>query len=142
MKRQVYVPFSLLENGKIPEKAVLLSRETKLGIQVGDKDDSGYGAIQVIEIPERQGVSYHKQVNSGFIQSFDYLDEFSIFDKSTQLDLKLPDGNVKTLKPRIKERHVLKYRERLYDEGSYSFSITSVVEKEEKILVEGFFEVI
>jgi hypothetical protein len=72
MKRQIYVPFSLLENGKIPEKAILLSREAKLGIQVGDEDDSRYGAIQVIEIPERQGVSYHKQVNSGFIQSFDY----------------------------------------------------------------------
>ena len=49
---------------------------------------------------------------------------------------------MKTLKPRIKERHVLQYRERFYDEGSYSFLITSVVEKEEKILAEGFFEVI
>ena len=142
MKRQIYVPFPLLENGQIPEKAILLSRETKLGIQVGDEEDSRYGAIQVIEIPEGRGVSYYKQVRSGFIQSFDYLDEFFIFDETTQLNLKFPDGNVKTLKPRIKERHVLQYRERFYDEGSYSFLITSVVEKEEKILAEGFFEVI
>jgi len=142
MKRQIYVPFPLLENGQIPEKAIFLSRETKLGIQVGDEADCRYDLIQVIEIPERQDVSYREQVRSGFIQSFDYLDEFFIFDETTQLDLKFPNGNMKTLKPRIKERHVLKYRERLYDKGSYSFSITSVVEKEEKILVEGFFEVV
>ena len=142
MKRQIYVPFPLLENGQIPENAILLSRETKLGIQVGDEEDSRYSVIQVIEIPQSRGVAYHKQVRSGFIQSFDYVDEFSIFDESTQLDLKLPNGNVKTLKPRIKERHVLMYRERLYDEGSYSFTITGIVEKEKKVLAEGFFEVI
>jgi hypothetical protein len=142
MKRQIYVPFLFLENGQIPEEAILLSKETRLGIQVGDEADRRYDAIQVIEIPESRGVAYHEKVRSGFIQSFDCLDEFSIFDENTQLRLKLPEGTIKTLKPRIKERHVLKYRERLYDKGSYSFSITSLVEKEEKILAEGFFEVI
>lgn len=142
MKRQIYVPFSLLENGQIPEKAILLSNETKLGIQIGDKEDSRYSVIEVIEIPESRGIAYHKQVHSGFIQSFDYVDEFSIFDENTQLRLKFPKGIMKTLKPRIKERHVLKYRERLYDEGSYSFTIIGIIEKEKKILAEGFFEVL
>lgn len=142
MKRQIYVPFSLMRHGEIPKNAISLSKETHLGIQLGNEQKVLCTKIQVIEIPEKQVLGYHKQVFSGFIQSIDYLDEFFVFDKTTQLQLISPCGQVSTPKPRIKERHMLSYRERLYDEGKYLFSIVTTVNEETRNLTEGMFEVI
>lgn len=141
MKRQIYVPFFLMEHEKLPEEAVLLSKNTQLGIQIGKKEDCLYEKVLVIEIPEKQVLNYRKQVSSGFIQSIEYLDEFCVFDDSTKLELIFPCGKNSTLKPRIKERHMLSYKERFYDKGNYFFSITTNIDGHIKNLTEGFFEV-
>lgn len=142
MKRQIYVPFSLLENGQIPEKAISLSKETHLGIQLGNEHKVLCTEIQVIEIPERRILGYREEVRSGFIQTIEYLDEFCVFDKNTKLELTTPCGKVEKLKPRIKERHSLSYRERLYDKGDYSFLLTTIIDNSDNNLAEGYFKVI
>jgi hypothetical protein len=142
MKRQIYVPFFLIKDGKMPEEAVFLSRSTQLGVQMGKEKDQLHTKVCVIEIPEKQALSYRKQVFSGFIQSIEYLDEFYIFDKTTHLELKFPCGKANTPKPRIKERHMLSYKERFYDKGEYTFSITTKIDGKMHNLAEGLFEVI
>lgn len=142
MKRQIYVPFHLLENGQIPTKAIIFSKETMLGIQVGEIDSPKCNNIEVVEIPESCELKYRTTVRCGFIQSFDYVNEFVVFDDSTKLCLKSPDGQTTELKPRIKERHVLKYNDRPYEKGNYSFMILHTIDGQETILVDGVFEVV
>jgi hypothetical protein len=142
MKRQIYVPFSLIKDGKMPEEAVSLSQSTQLGVQMGKEEDHLYAEVCVIEIPEKRVLSYRKQVSSGFIQPIEYLDEFCVFDKTTQLELRFPCGKTNTPKPRIKERHMLSYKERFYDKGEYVFSITTKIDGKIENLTEGLFEVI
>jgi hypothetical protein len=142
MKRQVYVPFFLLKNGQIPEEAVDLSKQTQLGIQIGKEEDNFYNKLQVIQIPEKQFINYRKKVHLGYIQSIEYVDEFFAFDKSTKLELIYPCGKRINPKPRIKEKHMLSYKERLSDKGEYFFFITTIIDGNVKNLAEGFFEVI
>lgn len=142
MKRQIYVPFLLLENGQIPKEAILLSKNTHLGIQIGLEDDITHDKIAVIEIPEINSIKYHKKLKHGFIQSFDYLNEYCILSKNINFYLTSPSGDIDILKPRIKERHILIYRQRLYEKGEYYFTINYEYEENAKTLAEGFFEVI
>jgi hypothetical protein len=142
MKRQIYVPFLLLENEQIPKEAILLSQNTQLGIQLGEKDKPLSDKVSVIEIPENRGIRFNKQVRSGFIQSIDYIDEYFSFKETTKLELTFPCGDKTYLKPRIKEKHLLLYRERFYDKGYYSFSISDPTCGGDGILIEGLFEVV
>lgn len=128
-----------MKNGTVPEEAVVLSRDTQLGIQIGKKENPLCEEIRVIEIPEKRFITYHTHVSAGFIQSIEYINEFIIFNKDTKFELKTPCGKVDTPKPRIRERHMISYKQRVYDKGQYLFLITNSDGKE---LEKGTFEVI
>lgn len=141
MKRQIYVPFLLLENGQIPKKAIIMSQETQLGIQIGEEVDL-CDEVKVISIPEIHNLAYHSQVKSGFIQSIDYINEFCNFNRNTILEITTPVKRKENIKPRIRETHALIFRERLYEKGKYSFQITNLLNSGPSVLTNGFFEVV
>ncbi len=140
MKRLIHVPVSLCIDEKIPEEALELAKETQLAIRVGTEEDLETD-ISVIQIPEKNAIDYKKTVEAGFVQSIDYTNEFIVFPKNLKcvvVQADNPDTQIE-LKPRLKESHVVKYRDRFNKVGIYNFSLSS---PSHGIIQEGTFEVL
>jgi hypothetical protein len=139
MKRLIHVPLSLYVDEKIPEEALELAKETQLAIRVGTEEDlETY--ISVVQIPEKHAIDYKKIVETGFIQSIDYTNEFVMFTRDLKC-IVIQDDNPDTqieLIPKLKESHVVKYRDRFNKAGIYNFSLSLPAYG---VIQEGKFEV-
>ena len=124
MKRFVYVPVDTAKDG-IPESAKKLAKDSQLSVRLGSADD-GISASQIgiISTPERIEVDCKPSVNAGFIHSIDITNEFVSFDTSTFLEV-FDEGRFKVFKPRLREKHVFRFRVRLFTPGAKVFSIRS-----------------
>lgn len=139
MKRLIHVPASLYIDEKIPEEALALAKETQLSIRIGTEEDSETD-ICVVQIPEKHAIDYKKIVEVGFIQPIDYTNEFIVFPKDLKCVVS-QDGatNIQIeLTPKLKESHVVKYRDRFNKTGTYSFVISSSLHG---VIQEGKFEI-
>jgi len=139
MKRLIHVPASLYIDEKIPEEALALAKETQLPVRIGTEEDSETD-ICVVQIPEKHAIDYKKIVEVGFIQPIDYTNEFIVFPKDLKCVVN-QDGATGTqieLTPKLKESHVVKYRDRFNEIGIYSFVVSSSLHG---VIQEGKFEV-
>lgn len=139
MKRQVYVPNSLLENENIPQEAITLAKEVMLPIRIGDVEKDPITSICVINVPELHSLFYKESVKRGFIQIFDYTNEYVEFGENVNLIIQNPDGTKSQIEPRIKENHALRYRHRFHNPGTYGFCFTHGADS---VLKEGHFVVL
>jgi hypothetical protein len=139
MKRQIYVPFAKLEEGKIPEIAVSLSKDLQLGIQIGKQEETDITEITVIQIPETDILSYKREVKKGFLNPIDYTNEFITFPSSVFIKITDEHGNESVFAPRVRESHSAKFRVRMNTEGQYSFKILS---EGDAVIAEGTFGVL
>jgi hypothetical protein len=140
MKRLVHVPLYLYIDEKIPEEALELAKETQLPVRIGSEEDSETD-ICVVQIPEKHAIDYKKIVEVGFIQPIDYTNEFIVFPKDLKCTV-IQDGDPSIqieLTPRLKESHVVKYRDRFNKVGTYNFVLSSL---SHGIIQEGKFEVV
>lgn len=139
MKRLIHVPTSLCIDEQIPKEALALAKETQLPIRIGTEEDSETG-ICIVQIPEKHAIDYKQTVEVGFIQPIDYTNEFIVFPKDLKCVVSregAPNTQLE-LTPRLKESHVVKYRDRFNDAGTYSFVISSALYG---VIQEGKFEV-
>ena len=143
MKRIVYVPFLALENGEIPKTATDLAKETKLTIRIGVEDQPLETAVCVLSIPEHRKLDYKRTVVSNYIQPIDYTNEFIVFPYETLCSVKyttsMGERGTILAKLKMRENHVVKYRDRFTKKGDYSFTIST---PHHGTLCEGQFTVI
>lgn len=116
MRRIVSVPATDCINGKIPQEALNLARNTLLEIEVSDD----YTSIGVHPIPELRFCNHPEVVEKGFIFSVDLIDEFT--DLSKDIYLEVCDNKAI---PKILEKHKAVFRTRLETVGKHHFRITS-----------------
>lgn len=139
MKRQVYVPFSMMKDGNIPQEAVSLSKDTQLPVMTGQEEDGFGEIIAVVNIPETVALNYKESVKYGFIQVFDYTNEYVDLGHNTCLIVNSPRGKKINITPKVREKHILRYRHRFYEEGKHFF----IIQQDDKfILTEGEFVVV
>lgn len=124
MKRFVYVPVGMAENG-IPELAEKLAKDSQLSVRLGTADD-GISASQIgiISTPEKMEINCIPSIGAGFVHSLDITNEFVDFDTSTFLEI-FDEGRFKIFKPRLREKHVVRFRARLLTPGTKVFSVRS-----------------
>lgn len=116
MKRVVSVPARDCVDGKIPQEALNLARNTLLEIEVSDD----YTSIGVRPIPELRFCNHPEVVEKGFIFSVDLIDEFTDLSKDIYLEV---CGN-KAI-PKILEKHKAVFRARLETIGKHHFKVTN-----------------
>jgi hypothetical protein len=139
MKRFVYVP-SHLGDDKSLEEAKKLSHESKLQIMVGTEDDGiSQSSICIIAMPSKKSFLCDGTVESGFIHSIDIEDEFLLFDESIHLVASSPSGEIIHISPKLREKHLARFRSRFYEPGKYSFVCQN---NNKEIYFEGSFEVV
>lgn len=120
MKRFVYVPVGM---DKVPPLAEKLAAESRLSIRMGAADD-GIEAkeIKIISVPEINITDHTLTSLVGFVYSVDITNEFVDFDTSTMM--KVNDGvSEQVFKPRLREKHVVRFRVRFINPGVKVFSI-------------------
>lgn len=134
MKRFVYVPHFLLENdSEIPEEAKKLAKDAQLSVRTGSVGDGiNSSSVSIISVPEFLSTDFDRVVKSGMIFSVDMTNEFVNLGKETVMETVSPKGERKTHKPSMLERHVVKFRTRLYEVGNHEIF---VFDKNEKFLV-------
>ena len=138
MKRAVYVPQDMAYDG-IPKLAEQIAKESQLTVRIGTKDDAiNKDSICIISIPEINSINFDKIISSGFIFSIDMTNEFIKFDKSTVLKVHSHDF-LEIFKPRLLEKHLVKFRARIHLPGTKKFTICSA---NDVVYYEGEFEVI
>ena len=124
MKRFVYVPVDMTQDG-IPEFAEKLAKDSQLSVRLGALDDGiSASQIEIISTPEKLEVNCAPSVSAGFIHSIDVTNEFVSFDTSTFLEV-FDEGYFKVFKPRLREKHVVRFRTRFLTPGAKVFSIRS-----------------
>ena len=122
MKRFVYVPVGMRDS-EVPPVAEKLAAESRLSIRMGAVDD-GIEAeeIKIISVPEINRTDHKLTTLVGFVYSVDITNEFVNFDTSTMM--KVRDGVVEQVfKPRLREKHVVRFRVRFATPGVKMFSI-------------------
>ena len=124
MKRFVYVPLGMAQDG-IPEIAKKMAKDSHLSIRVGEiNDEISASEIEIISTPEKINIDYKPSVDAGLIYSIDITNEFVNFDTTTFLEV-FDEGCFKVFKPRLREKHVVKFRARFVTPGAKVFSIRS-----------------
>lgn len=143
MKRLVYVPFSLLEDGEIPASALDLAKETLLSIQIGEEGNDIEAHVCVLQVPELRYIDYKETVKINFIQSIDYTNEYVVFSYNTSCKVTKNNNHGEIfemcLTPVLLESHLVKYRNRFSEAGVYNFVIST---ENNGVLHEGKFEVV
>lgn len=129
----------MMENGNIPQEALDLSRETMLPVRVGDAGEDIISSIDVINVPETNIFAFRDSVKNGFIQVFDYTNEYTDLSQNVVLTVFCPNGESLEVKPRVKEKHTLRYRHRFCELGEYSFLIKK---GSDSVLNEGTFVIV
>ena len=122
MKRFVYVPVGMRDS-EVSPVAEKLAAESRLSIRMGAVDD-GIEAeeIKIISVPEINRTDHELTALVGFVYSVDITNEFVNFDTSTMM--KVRDGVVEQVfKPRLREKHVVRFRVRFATPGVKMFSI-------------------
>lgn len=138
MKRFVYIPVDMAQDG-VPELAEEMSKNSQLAIRIGEKNDGITASeIGIISTPEIFIVDNKPSVHSGFIYSIDITNEFVNFDTSTTLEV-FDEGTLKIFKPRLREKHLVRFRIRVFTPGDKVFFIRSALGVQYH---EGFFEVL
>ena len=131
MKRFVYVPVGMRDS-EVPPVAEKLAAESRLSIRILDgvtvvltaAVDDGIEAeeIKIISVPEINRTDHELTALVGFVYSVDITNEFVNFDTSTMM--KVRDGVVEQVfKPRLREKHVVRFRVRFATPGVKMFSI-------------------
>jgi hypothetical protein len=104
MRRVVYCPV-----GSPLSEANDLAKNSQLPINVGEFEelinlDFDREIVQVLEVPEIKQTSYLKEVENGFHQKINYLNDFVVFNKDFYILI-----NNKKYFPIIIEKHKLKF---------------------------------
>lgn len=124
MKRFVYVPVGMAQDG-IPELAEKLAKDSQLSVRLGTPDDGiSASEIGIISTPEKIEISCAPSVSIGLVHSLDITNEFVDFDTSTFLEV-FDEGRFKVFKPRLREKHVVRFRTRFLTPGAKVFSVRS-----------------
>lgn len=120
MKRFVYVPVGM---DKVTPLAEKLAAESQLSIRMGAVDDGiETEEVKIISVPETIIIDHSPTALVGFVYSVDITNEFVDFDTSTMM--KVHDGvSEQVLKPRLREKHVVRFRVRFANPGVKMFSI-------------------
>jgi hypothetical protein len=138
MKRFVYVPSHLSDDGSL-EEAKKLSHDSKLQIMMGVEDDGiCEDSVCIISVPSKSDFFCDSTVEVGFIHSIDIINEFYDFDSSVHLVVTSPSVKQIILNPKLKEKHLLRFRNRFYETGKHFFVCKDA---SEVIYFEGSFEV-
>lgn len=132
MKRFVNVPDFLALHG-MPTEAQKLSEEAQLPIRIS----ADCSSICIVSIPEVFELESAKEVKTGHIYWLDVTDEYHCFDKNPHIIYYNGNIEIKSF-PVVKEKHVLRFRNRFYNKGNYKYSITN----NDKVIHEGSFVVL
>ena len=109
----------------IPEIATKMAKDSHLSIRIGGINDGiSASKIEIISTPEKTDIDHKPSVNAGFIYSIDITNEFVTFDTTTFLEV-FDEGYFKVFKPRLREKHVVRFRERFFTPGAKVFSVRS-----------------
>lgn len=122
MKRIIYISE---KNFAIEEKLSLakeLSKKTQLPITMGECGVDESDDIFIASIPEIIKCSFDKKVKKNYIHNLDFTNEYVKFTKNTFCIFKTDDITL-TVKPKIVERHLVKFRTRFEVTGLYTFNI-------------------
>lgn len=104
----------MMSNGVIPEQAVNLAKIFCLEIC----ESNHHKDIEVVSEPRQKHLTYNQFYTSGMIWALDVVDEFQSLDSQSFLTL-----NNQVCKPKISERHVLKFRPRISNRGLVHVSV-------------------
>ena len=140
MKLFVYCPskFNKLEGSEEWEKALNLSRQSKLPIVSNIKDFEYIQEPKVIQVPEKSFFSIDKKTQAGFIHRIDITDEFFEMDESVTAFFLHEDGSSYEHSPIVREKHKIKFRTRHKKPGKYTVKVQGIKNK----YLEDSFEII
>lgn len=139
MKRFVYVPVEMVIRGNVPQQALDLSMESTLSIRIEEPCDGiDIKEIHIASFPDIDIIDCQPVAKLGFIHSIDLTNDFVNFNKTAVLKIKHSDGTEQVVKPRLQEKHILKFRSRYDSCGTKDYYI----ENDEKIVYFGKIEVI
>lgn len=120
----VYVPASF-SGEDLPEKAILLAKEAKLPIRIGELDDGiREHEITIIRVPEKKQMDYSTKQKAGLVVPIDYINEYEVIARDILVKVSGNDYS-ESFKPYILESHHAKFRFRIPNRGIYSFVIVS-----------------
>jgi hypothetical protein len=125
MRRVIYCPAEDLLS-----EANDLAKNCQLPINVGEFEelsnlDFDRGFVQVLEVPEIKQTSYLKEVENGFHQKINYLNDFVVFNKDFYILI-----NDKKYFPIIIEKHKLKF---VIEETQIGIKSAKIIGNKEKI---------
>ena len=139
MKRFVYVPADLAKNEKSMQLASKISHESRLSVRVGcHGDEIKKTEVGIVSFPEKNFLSCDETVKAGYICALDITNEFVMFNKTTTLTAICPEGFVHSFKPVLSEKHLVKFRFRLFSLGIHNYS----VEQDNQTIYFGEIEVV
>jgi hypothetical protein len=140
MKRYVFVPAFLLDGkGNMPEDATRISNIAKLPIRIGQNGEFPHiKNIEIICTPEKISMKFDRKVESNFLQTIIFENEFTHFTKKTECVIEYQDKKCIIL-PRIAEKHCVKFKHRFNDTGIYKYYI---INNNKVVSEEYFFEVV
>jgi hypothetical protein len=114
MERYIAVPTSFVTANRMPEEVETLAKTYSLSIRIDDSVEE----IQIVSKPKIKTISYMETYTQGSIWSVNIHDEFT--DMSGECFLKVND---KTFFPKIKEKHIIKFRIRHDGDSKKLFTI-------------------
>lgn len=114
MNRYVVVPASGLINGSLPNEALQIAKTFSLEIKIDESAEK----IEIVSEPKIKEISYEEKYIRNRIWSLDIHDEF--VDMSETCFLKIND---EVFYPKIKEKHIIKFRIRHKTGQEKSFSV-------------------
>ena len=124
MKLFVYCPGQYYEqNCPQWEKAINLSKQSKLPIVTNIEDFIHLDSPSVVSIPDQKYSNVDESVKSGFVHRIDITDEFCDFSPDVIAEFTSPDGSIYQEKPILKELHRVQFRTRHLNKGKYRFAV-------------------
>lgn len=112
MNRYISVPSKLLNNNTLPEEAMRLARMFSLEIKLEENADE----IKIVSEPKHKSHQYNNFYTRGKTWSIDLHDEFVDFQNQSYMLI-----NGEKHLPKIKEKHLLKFRIRPQIVNSFDF---------------------
>ena len=125
MRRVIYCP-----SEKLLDKAVALSRDTHLQINIGSSEELDLlnfdrKKVQIVLIPELNNIKYLKDVKKGFHQIISINNDFVSFTKNTNI---LFENNI--IKPNIVEKHYIRFFFPCNNIGKFEAVLSDIIELE------------
>lgn len=114
MKRYIAVPLRLLKDEKIPQKAIDLAKVFHLEIRHVDEVEE----IKIISEPEITKIDYSSTYKPGHVWFLDITNEFVDMRQDCVLRV-----NQTLYLPKIKEKHLLRFRPRIDYSGDCEVAV-------------------